>query len=299
MAKIIIQLNCPQYYDLFMTCHAHGWKNLAPFYWDSATNTLKFALIEAKVPIAISVSQRGNILEAELKTDTVLNSAIKLLIKKHLRRSLCLDIDTSNLLKIAEKVGAEYADLVRRGAGRPLRAPTLWEDAAKTLFTTNCSWSLTKKMCESACSKKFVACTPSGSFPFPDPEIFVNYENKELKKLMPVGYRAEYFLLLAKRFAKDPNLKNLEKDNLNYHKALQIVNELKGFGPYACRHLLILAGHYDDIPIDTVVISYLKKIHRVRKPKSFIKRHYQTWGHYKWWGFKLEKMINRMNWLGD
>ena len=34
----------------------------------------------------------------------------------------------------------------RLGAGRMLRSPTAFEDAVKTLCTTNCSWSLTKVM---------------------------------------------------------------------------------------------------------------------------------------------------------
>ena len=78
-----------------------------------------------------------------------------------------------------------------------------------------------------------------------------------------------------------------------------MVRQLKGFADYATAHLLVLAGYYNEIPIDTVIVSYLKKNHRVRKPKSFIDRHYRRWGKYKWWGLKLEKMLKRQNWLGD
>jgi len=73
---------------------------------------------------------------------------------------------------------------------------------------------------------------------------------------------------------------------------------LKGFGDYAVAHLLILCGYFDKIPIDTVVVSYLKKNYRVRKPESFINRTYRKWREYKWWGLKLEKMIKQQNWLG-
>ena len=39
-----------------------------------------------------------------------------------------------------------FAWIARRGAGRILRAPTLFEDAVKVLATTNCTWGLTKLM---------------------------------------------------------------------------------------------------------------------------------------------------------
>ena len=76
--------------------------------------------------------------------------------------------DTAHaVLKAAENAGAEYVQLIRKGAGRLLRSPTLWEDAAKTLFTTNCTWALTRKMCEAVCSRAFIEPAPSGRYPFP------------------------------------------------------------------------------------------------------------------------------------
>ena len=112
---------------------------------------------------------------------------------------------------------------------------------------------------------------------------------------MPVGYRAGYLKLLAERFEKDPLLSQVETNGFDYKSADKIVLGLKGFADYATAHLLLLAGHYNEIPIDTVVVSYLKRKHRVRKPKSFINRRYRKWGKYKWWGFKLEKMLHKQS----
>ena len=42
-----------------------------------------------------------------------------------------MDLDISPVLKTAEKAGPEYVQLIKKGAGRLLRSPTLWEDAAK------------------------------------------------------------------------------------------------------------------------------------------------------------------------
>jgi N-glycosylase/DNA lyase len=180
-----------------------------------------------------------------------------------------------------------------------LRSPTLWEDAAKTLFTTNCSWSLTKKMCAALCSERFVPSTPSGTHPFPPPQPIAACPPEKLKDIAPVGYRAAYVKALADRFITDPYLHNLESDGLDYRSADNIVRDLLGFADYACAHLLVLAGYFDKIPIDTTVVSFLKENYRVRKPHSFVARHYRKWGSDRWWGYKLDRMNTNQHWIGD
>jgi len=299
MAKTTMTFECPGYYDLQMTCHAHGWINLSPFSWDYETNVLRFAALVDNHPVDIAATQSGQTIKTTIISYQKLGKSLKSKAKAIISRSLGLDIDTSELLSVAKKAGTEYVTLIQKGAGRLLRAPTLWEDAAKTLFTTNCSWFLTQKICNSACSETFVHPAPSGTFPFPSAGSFAQYNADQLKQLMPVGYRAGYLKTLAETYAADPTLQNIETNGFNYQAADKLVRGLKGFADYATAHLLILAGYYNEIPIDTVVVSYLKRNHRVRKPKSFIDRHYRKWGKYKWWGLKLEKMIKRQNWLGD
>jgi len=299
MAKTTLTFETPEFYDLYTTCHAHGWKNLSPFLWDYKKETLRFSALVEDLPTDIEAKQSEKTINATITSHQKLVRFQKSKAKAAIIRSLGLDIETLELLDIAKKLESKYAELIKHGAGRLLRAPSLWEDAAKTLFTTNCSWSLTKKICSSVCSDKFAKPAPSGDFPFPQPEKINQYTAKQLKELIPVGYRAGYLKLLAERFAKDPLLSQVETNGFDYKAADKMVRGLKGFADYATAHLLILAGHYNEIPIDTVVVSYLKRNHRVRKPKSFINRHYRKWGKYKWWGFKLEKMLCNQNWLGD
>ena len=42
-------------------------------------------------------------------------------------------------------------------------------------------------------------------------------------------------------------------------EADSILRSIRGFGDYAVTHHLIMVGYYDKIPIDTVVVWYLKK----------------------------------------
>jgi len=299
MQTTTIKLNCPEHYDLHMTCHAHGWKNLAPFKWSDDSNSLSFVALIGEEPIDIEVVQNGKSVTATLHSHRKLDRKSLNDARQTITRSLDLSTETDKLLEVAEKFGEDYVNLIENGAGRMLHAPTLWEDAAKTLFTTNCSWSLTKKMCKSACSDRFSKPAPSGSYPFPTAETLSEYSAQTIGELIPVGYRADYLIELSKRFSEDPLLGDIESNGYRYTEADQYVRKSKGFGDYACSHLLVLAGYYDKIPVDTVVVSYLKKNYRVRKPESFIKRKYGKWGKYVFWGLKLEKMLNRQNWLGD
>ena len=186
--------------------------------------SLRFAaLIGRKEPVDIEVIQNGNSLKATLNSHRKLDQKSLNEARQTITRSLDLDTETDKLLEVAEKFGEDYVKLIERGAGRMLHASTLWEDAAKTLFTTNCSWSLTKKMCESACSDRFSKPTPSGNYPFPSADTLLKYSAQEIGTMIPVGYRAGYLVELAKRFSEDPFLGSIESNGYNYKSAYQYV----------------------------------------------------------------------------
>jgi N-glycosylase/DNA lyase len=220
-------------------------------------------------------------------------------IDSALTRILGLKEDTEELFEIAKNIGRLYPGLIKKGAGRLLRGATLWEDAAKTLFTTNCSWALTQRMCAKICSSTFSIPSPSGRFPFPNPSSVARENPESLKRKLPIGYRAEYLMLLSSAFSKESGLAALEERSLPYDSAYAIASGLKGFGRYASIHLLILAGYYERIPVDSEVIRYIKKNYSAGKTECWIDRRYAPWGRYRWWGFKFEKMLRRQNWLGD
>ena len=290
-AHVNISFKCPAFYDLYATSHAHGWRYLAPFSWDEDKRMLRFAVFVDESSVDIECSQNGKSIQANLSSHNRLSSRQVDDIRKMIRRALCLDMHTDRLLEKAERIHPEFAKLIKKGAGRMLRSPTLWEDAAKTLFTTNCTWALTQKMCESMCSDRFSSRTPCGAYPFPVPNVFAKYSPEQLREIVCVGYRAGYVTALAESFTEDPYLRNLETDGHDYATADRIVRNLKGFADYACAHLLVLAGYFEKIPVDTTVVSFLKENYRVRKPQSFIARHYRKWGEDRWWGYQLDRIL--------
>lgn len=282
---------CPSNYDLSVTVNAHGWRYLAPFGWEPEEGRLHLACWAGAKAIDVSCAQKSGNVEARLMSHEKLTKDELRDARAQVGRALGLNVNTAPLLEVAREIDGKYARLVEQGAGRLLRAPTLWEDAAKTLFTTNCSWALTGKMAAALCSARYCEATPSGVFPFPTPRSIARLKESELRKKVPLGYRAPYFVAVAQRFRDDPRLGDLESGEDGFDTVFERVNGLKGFGHYAASHLLVLAGYAHEIPVDTVVTAYVKRAHRARKARSFVQRHYKKWGRYRWWGMKLERMI--------
>lgn len=299
MFKAYRKYPCPKWYDLFITCHTHGWINLAPFSWDETSGRLEFPLFIDSQAVDVSIYQDNRSIQAVICSEKRINSNSIKRLDAVLARILSLKDETTELFETALKIGGSYPELMRKGAGRLLRGASLWEDAAKTLFTTNCSWALTQKMCEKTCSSIFSIPSPGGRYPFPHPTSLTKESPSSLKGKMPIGYRAEYLKLLSESFALNFYLAKLEEKTMSYDSAYEMVSRLRGFGPYARRHLLILAGYYERIPVDSEVKSYIKKNHNRRNAERFVDSRYTPWGRYRWWGFKFEKMLSRQNWIGD
>jgi len=297
MTKVSLVLRAPSYYDLFMTCHAHGWINLAPFRWNAEMRTVSFAIVLAGRSVDIEAREHKGTVEASVTSRGRVSSKYQGQLVRAVTRALGLDVDTRELLEVAAKAGSEYAELVTRGAGRLLRGTTLWEDAAKTLFTTNCSWHLTQRMAESVCSARFCQAAPSGAFPFATPASISRLSPNELRQLLPIGYRAPFLHSLVDRFCGDGQM--VPQDACPSGDAIrEAIRSLRGFGPYAASHVAVLLGHFDLIPIDSEVESYVRSVHRARNPSAFLARKYARWGRFRWWGYKLDRMLRRLNWIG-
>ena len=118
MIRTIINFKCPTYYDLDMTCRAHGWKNLAPFSWDEATQTLSFAMIVEHDSVDVSVHQTRGTLTVVIFSKRKLGQRIVKHATAMIRRCLGLDLAIAPMFKVAEKAGPEYVRLIENGAGR-------------------------------------------------------------------------------------------------------------------------------------------------------------------------------------
>lgn len=296
MTTTTLTFNCPENYSLKTLCLTHGWRQLRPFAWDGEAQALGYVLHTGAQAVDLRITREGEHLVAEVTGARPLTEAEVTAVKGALTSMLALDRKTSAIRRLAEGTSEACAALVASGAGRLLVAPTAWENAAKTLFTTNCSWSLTRKMADKICSASFTSPSPSGGFPFPCPAEVNRYSADELKTLIPAGYRAAYLKALAQFFVDHPGFERLLScGELGHAEAKQNISALKGFGEYARIHLMTLLGYYGEIPVDSVVRGYMTSVHGVEAVPSSLDAHYGDWGANRWWKFKLESMLKNKN----
>ena len=123
------RLAAPCNYDLRMTVHAHGWKNLAPFQWNDGSASLKFSMLIDEQAVDVLPTQRDGHMAVKVESFEKLTVQAKAIARAAVIRSLSLGVDTSGLLKIAKGIGSRYARLVRNGAGRLLRSPCPYRKA--------------------------------------------------------------------------------------------------------------------------------------------------------------------------
>ncbi len=181
--------------------------------------------------------------------------------------------------------------------GALLRCATVFEDVVKTICTTNCGWQNTKLMTSNLC-RMFGEPCDGGAFAFPTPERLAAVSEDELKEAK-VGFRGRYILEFAKRVA-DGNL-DLdawcgETDPIALRESLLGVN---GIGSYGANHLLMLLGHYGEIPCDSEVREYLglsPKAGQKEVERAAAKR-YGHWGRYCYLAYKFERVFRKRNYV--
>lgn len=291
LPKYSFNIDKPIFFNLQHLVMIHGWRELAPFEYKD--NLLYFAAYIEDDPVDIFIKEEADFIACSFASHGPKDEIFKEKVCQIISRVLSLDRDLDSLIDKSIAAGKEFEALVKDGWNRLLKSPTLFEDFCKVLFTTNCSWALTKKISTTICSDRFSDLTPSGKYPFPRPEMVNKYSAKELKEVICVGYRNESLKNLSKKFCEHSDT---WLDVKNGDKAFDDVMALKGFGHYAASHMMIIIDFFKEIPTDSVVIKYLKKTHNIKKKDaaSFMKEHYKVWENDYWWGFKLESILKFM-----
>tara|TARA_Y100001936_G_scaffold249569_1_gene300175 strand:+ start:1263 stop:2159 length:897 start_codon:yes stop_codon:yes gene_type:complete len=282
--KSVLRLKTSQF-NFKDTIFSHGWIFLGPYYWDNKSESLGLILKLKNSKLSkIHVSFKNKVIT--IKTEVAgesLDAEDKDKIKKTVRHIFRLDEDLNKFYAICNK-DPELEFVCKNHCGRLLRSPSLYEDMVKTICTTNCSWSNTVSMVSNLC-KLEAEC-------FPAPETIVKTGAKKLKEFCRVGYRAEPIYELAKAvFEKefDPDYLLKEKNIEETRKRLMAFN---GIGKYSANHILMLAGHYSDIPIDSEVTGYIEKTYfsgRKVSEKKIIDL-FEKYGEWKYLVFKYKRI---------
>jgi N-glycosylase/DNA lyase len=266
------------------TVNSHGWYDLPPFRASEDRSHLSTILsLTANKHVAVTIRETGAVLTVSNDSKVRLTRTEQERIKNIVRSMLRMDEELTSFYSLCRKL-PHLRWVPKRGAGRILRSPTVFEDVVKMLFTTNCSWALTRIQTTNL-TTKLGRRTADGSYTFPTPAIIAQRSERWLRKELSCGYRAPYLLKLCRDIGKGTlDLEALRHSDLPTDELYRTLRTIKGIGHYAAGNILKLLGRYDYLGIDSWVRTRYSEIHRNGKPSSdaAIEKHYDQYG--KWRG---------------
>jgi 3-methyladenine DNA glycosylase/8-oxoguanine DNA glycosylase len=253
---------------------SHGWYQLAPFTYDPEAQVLhRVHQIGEDAPFVLSIFAQGDTLAWRTDRDV---SAHVATIQADVERMFCWHWRLDDLYAAIQHQ-PRYASLIARRWGRLLVAPTVWEDLAKTLFTTNTTWAQTRQMSARLCA---LGSPHQDQHAFPTPQRIAHMPLNEFIEAIRAGYRAAYLHELAQRIVDGLDVeawRTLDSETLYKH-----VRSLKGFGDYAAGTMVRMLGHFDRLAIDTECrASYRRLTGLTTFTDNDIRAHYAQYGVYQ------------------
>lgn len=283
----------PDGFDLERVAMSHGWVQLAPTAYDPLTRTLhRTLLLPDAGALTVSVRERRGGLEASWgRVKGTCDDRIE--VKAQLRRMLAVDVDLGDLYDACATHPA-LGWVPSSGLGRMLRSPTAFEDLAKQLSTTNCSWALTRLMCRRLVDSLGVE-GHEGERAFPTPDAVAKAGEKHFVEVVRAGYRARAFVELATAYPS-LDVARWESPELSDDDVVKELKSLRGFGPYAAEGMLGLLGRPRGLAIDSWVRAKLPRIlGRDAMTDAEIAERYASLG--RWAGAGLWLELTR-DWFG-
>ncbi len=213
-------------------------------------------------------------------------------VRIEMRRVLRLDEDLSPFYALM----AGDADLAwaAAGAGRMVRSPTVFEDVVKTLCTTNCSWSATRRMIDALVEHLGTAAPgapPTGTAgrAFPTPAAMADADEQFYREVVRAGYRGRYLATLAAAVADGTlDLEILDDTSVDDDEVDLRLQAIPGVGPYAASHVMVLLGRYSRLILDSWTRpKYARLVGRTEVPDAAIVDRFARYGRWAGLAFWL------------
>ena len=186
-----------------------------------------------------------------------------------------------------------------RGAGRMLRAPTVFEDVVKTICTTNTAWSGTRKMTAALVDNLGVPA-PGGGRTFPTPAGMAAADESFYRDVVRAGYRGPYLKTLAEDVAEGRiDLEQLSDPALPDDEVAARLLALPGVGPYAAAHVMLTSlGRYSRLVLDSWTRPTYGKLAGARRTlkDATIERRFKRYG--EWAGLAFWLYLTR-SWVEE
>ena len=282
---------------LYPILHSHGWASLAPC--EVTEGGFRYPIVLGPRS-TVTVNVTGLAAGIRLEPDRALGRQQEARVKHAVEHMVSLDFPLDEFTAMCRiKKAGPLLRLARQGWGRMLRSPTFWEDAVKTLCTTNASWGYTQKMCANLC-RVLGRGTRTGLKAMPLPKDILAAGERVLIRDVGMGYRSKSLIGLAECAASGavPWLSGAGRQ-LDAATAEREIRSWHGFGRYATHHLLMLMGFHQYLPIDREVGNHLG----IRKPgdkgSDLDSTHFEDWGRFRFTAYKLTRVARRLNWIGD
>jgi len=265
--------------------YSHGWAWLAPFAWDDASRTLARPLTlgnRRHVRVVIGVRNAGARSQVTATVGGKLDPQERQTLRAAVRRMLRLEEDFAEFHAVCA-VEPRLKSVARSRSGGMLRAPTAFEDLIKTVCCTNCAWGNTQRMCEALCQLEEGA--------FPRAATLLRFNERQLAARVPLGYRAKTVLLLARLHEEGRLPLDQWAAEGDFDQIRQALTPVWGIGPYALNHILVLLGCYDEIPVDSLAIRFLRDTHfggKAVSPQEAV-RPYERYGKYRFLAYQFSR----------
>ena len=287
----------PSPFEFAGTVYSHGWAVLHPNRWDGDRRALiRTERLGAGRVVHLEVTGTGRANRQRVRIDVEhegeLGASERRAVRRSIRRMLRLDEDLEPFHALCRKAGGRWV-VASRGLGRLLCSPSVFEDAVKTICTTNVQWGGTKAMVRALTRELGEAGPLSGddseALPnsFPTPEAIAAADGRTLEGAR-LGYRAPYVRELAERVtAGDLDLEELRTRDASTEEIRRELLDIKGVGPYAAATLLMLLGRYDHLAVDSVYRDFVsRRYFEGRSPADGeAKEIYADWGRWKYLGY--------------
>jgi len=283
-------LALPPRFNFWRTVLSHGWCSLPPFSHDPAAQTLTrtFSLPGGRSALCV-LRVAGRAMAVDIQSAGPLDAPAREDLRRQIRICLRIDDDLSPFYREARR-HPRFRWIPASGAGRMLRAPTMFEDAVKMICTTNCTWGLTTLMITNLV-RTVGRHHGDGHYAFPTPHALADLTESFLRRKIKAGYRSPYLIELARRVAGGTlDIESWRTSTLPTADLFNEMRTVKGIGPYVAGNLLKLAGRYDELALDSWVRAKYCELRRNgrRVSDASIKRDYDPYGSWRGLLFWLE-----------
>jgi 3-methyladenine DNA glycosylase/8-oxoguanine DNA glycosylase len=242
--------------------------------------------------IALKISQEKRSLIVKVESTRPLGRAKRAAIAHTISSMVRIEESYDEFYTEARK-HREFHWVVKHGAGRLLRAQTVFEDVVKMICTTNCSWELTRVMAKNLTTKLGRQKGDAGCS-FPSPEAIAGKTDSFLRKEIHSGYRSPYLLEFAERVASGKlSVEQWRHSSQPTEELFKEARAVKGMGDYAAGNIMKLLGRYDYLGLDSWCRAKFCEMHKNGRRVSdrTIERHYRSFG--KWQGLFLWMDLTR------